>query len=167
MRCAPSLAAVMMLLAIALAARAHALDLVVIVHPTRHEMLGRAEIAQIYLRKRRFWSDGARIVPVNLGSGSEGRALFVRKIFGDDARRLAGYWNRQYFQGVLPPLSLASALHLGEQLAGAAFGPHRPGLVMALWSLMRSAGVCRRIGRRRSSAARCSRSARARARVTT
>ena len=47
MRCAPSLAAVMMLLAIALAARAHALDLVVIVHPTRHEMLGRAEIAQI------------------------------------------------------------------------------------------------------------------------
>jgi ABC-type phosphate transport system substrate-binding protein len=97
-----------LLLAIALASPAFAGDLVVIVHPDREERLGRADIAQIYLKKRRFWSTRERIVPVNRDSGSEARGAFVREIFGEEARRLGVYWNRQYFQGVLPPATLAS-----------------------------------------------------------
>jgi ABC-type phosphate transport system substrate-binding protein len=96
------------LAALPLAGQALAGDLVVIVHPDREEHLGRAEVAQIYLKKRRFWSNGESIVPVNRNSGSDARALFVRAIFGEKARQLGMYWNRQYFQGVLPPATLAS-----------------------------------------------------------
>jgi len=99
---------ILCLVAIAFAGRAVAGDLVVIVHADREERLGRTEIAQIYLKKRRFWGDGEGIVPVNRNSGSEARELFVHRIFGDQARQLGRYWNRQYFQGVLPPATLAS-----------------------------------------------------------
>lgn len=96
------------LVAIPFAGRALAGDLAVIVHADREERLGRPEIAQIYLKKRRFWGNGESIVPVNRNSGSEARELFARRIFGDQANKLGRYWNRQYFQGVLPPATLAS-----------------------------------------------------------
>jgi ABC-type phosphate transport system substrate-binding protein len=102
------LPAIVLLLATALAAPALAGDLAVIVNADRTERLTRADVAQIYLRKRRFWGDGKRIVPVNRDSGSAARESFDRKIFGDDAGELGVYWNRQYFQGVLPPPTLAS-----------------------------------------------------------
>jgi len=102
------LRAIVLLLATALAAPALAGDLAVIVHANRTDRLTRAEVAQIYLRKRRFWGDGKRILPVNRDSGSAARDAFDRRIFGGDAGDLGVYWNRQYFQGVLPPPTLAS-----------------------------------------------------------
>jgi ABC-type phosphate transport system substrate-binding protein len=83
-------------------------DLVVIVHPDREVRLTPSEVARIYLRKRRFWEGGERIVPVNRDSESAARRGFTRRIFGEDAAQLVVYWNRQYFQGVLPPATLAS-----------------------------------------------------------
>jgi ABC-type phosphate transport system substrate-binding protein len=106
------------LVAIPFAGSALAGDLVVIVHADREEQLGRPEIAQIYLKKRRFWANGEGIVPVNRDSGSEARELFVRRIFGDQARQLGRYWNRQYFQGVLPPATLASDKAVKRFVAG-------------------------------------------------
>lgn len=82
--------------------------LAVIVHRQRTDPLDPDRIVQIYLKQRRFWSDGKRIVPVNREAGSELRALFVRRVLGTSASRLVVYWNRQYFQGVLPPATLAS-----------------------------------------------------------
>jgi ABC-type phosphate transport system substrate-binding protein len=87
---------------------ASAKDLVVIVHPDRDQKLSRSEVAQIFLKRRRFWQNGDAIVPVNRDSISPERESFVRRIFGDEGRRLEIYWNRQYFQGVLPPATLAS-----------------------------------------------------------
>jgi ABC-type phosphate transport system substrate-binding protein len=97
------------LLATALTAAASAAaDLAVIVHAERQVQLTSAEVAQIYLKRRRFWDDGGAIVPVNRDSGSRERVEFVRRVFGEEARALEVYWNRQYFQGVLPPATLAS-----------------------------------------------------------
>ena len=86
-----------------LASRAFAGDLVVIVHADRDVRLTRAEVAQIFLKRRRFWRNGESIVPINRNSVSSERDAFVRRVFGDEARRLDVYWNRQYFRGVLPP----------------------------------------------------------------
>lgn len=97
-----------LLLVCTLADVARAGDLVVIAHPNREVRLTAAEVARIFLRKRRFWSDGKAIVPVNRESGSGARDTFVRLLFGEDARALVVYWNRQYFRGVLPPATLAS-----------------------------------------------------------
>ncbi len=83
-------------------------DIVVIVHPDRHMALSIDDVAQIYLRRHRVWDDGNAIVPLNLASGHELRTRFSRAVLRQGDRRLADYWNRQYFLGVLPPATLAS-----------------------------------------------------------
>ncbi len=80
----------------------------VIVNPERRAELSLEEIAQIYLRRRRFWDDGAAIVPLNLSSGAPLRARFSERVLNQTQARLADYWNRQYFLGILPPATLAS-----------------------------------------------------------
>ncbi len=77
------------LLATAAAFPALAGDLVVIVHAERDTRLSLSEVGQIYLKKRRFWEDGDRIVPVNRNWESEARQSFVRIVFGEAARHLA------------------------------------------------------------------------------
>ena len=96
------------ILTMAMAPAVLADELVVIVHVDRSERLTVPELEQIYLKRRQFWSNGDPIVPVNRDAGSEARESFVRTVFGARARHLGVYWNRQYFQGVLPPLTLAS-----------------------------------------------------------
>jgi hypothetical protein len=80
----------------------------VIVHPGRHAKLSVEEVAQIYLRRKRFWDDGAAIVPLNLPSGTPLRARFSERVLYQTEPRLADYWNQQYFYGILPPATLAS-----------------------------------------------------------
>ena len=80
----------------------------VIVHPERHAKLSVEEVAQIYLRRKRFWDDGAAIVPLNLPSQAPLREHFSRIVLNQAETRLADYWNRQYFYGILPPATLAS-----------------------------------------------------------
>ena len=97
-----------LLIILAAASPAYAEELVVIVHAERTVEPSVQDIAQIYLKKRRFWSDGAPIVPVNRDARSRAREFFVRIVFGAELRQLVVYWNQEYFRGVLPPVTLAS-----------------------------------------------------------
>jgi len=106
------------LLAAMLAAPARAGDLAVIVHPDREVALSPDELAQIYLKRRRFWENGEPIVAVNRNSSSEARRDFGRMVFGKRATQLVVYWNRQYFRGVLPPATLASDEAVRRFVAG-------------------------------------------------
>jgi len=81
---------------------------VVIVHPRRTSQLSLEDVAQIYLKRRRFWDDGSPVVPLNLRSGTPLREHFSRVVLRDSEARLAEYWNRQYFYGIFPPATLAS-----------------------------------------------------------
>lgn len=83
-------------------------EIAVIVHPERIVSLRKAEIAQIFLKQRRFWGNGDAIVPVNRDAGSPAREDFAHTIFGDHSRAQVAYWNREYFRGVLPPITFAS-----------------------------------------------------------
>lgn len=98
----------LLLLALVRPAGAAAEELVVIVNAKRPDQPDAARITQIYLKQRRFWADGRRILPVNREAGSGVRETFVRRVLRTQANRLIVYWNRQYFQGVLPPMTLAS-----------------------------------------------------------
>ena len=81
----------------------------VIVHRDRDvEELMPEVIAQIYLRQRGFWPEGEAIVPINREADSPIRDGFSRRLLGRSAAQLRSYWNRRYFQGVLPPATLAS-----------------------------------------------------------
>ena len=80
----------------------------VIVHPERRAELSPEEVAQIYLRRKRFWDDGTVIVPLNLPSQAPLRVHFSQRVLNQTEPRLADYWNRLYFDGILPPATLAS-----------------------------------------------------------
>jgi ABC-type phosphate transport system substrate-binding protein len=92
--------------------------LAVVVSSDRSAQLTVEEVAQIYLKKRRFWTRGEPIVPVNREAQSDARERFTRVVFGEQARRLAVYWNQQYFRGVLPPATLASDEAVRRFVAG-------------------------------------------------
>ncbi len=96
------------LLALLWAQALSAEEIVVVVHPDRIVSLRTSDIAQIFLKQRRFWSNGDAIVPVNRDAGSPAREDFTRVVFSVDARSQVAYWNRAYFRGVLPPITLAS-----------------------------------------------------------
>ena len=83
-------------------------ELAVIVHPMREAVLDAGDLAQIYLKQRRRWPDGAAIVPVNREPASAERVQFARTVLGQSPEQLAVYWNRRYFHGVQPPATLAS-----------------------------------------------------------
>lgn len=84
------------------------LPLAVIVHPERRAELSVDDLAQLYLRRRRFWNDGDPIQPLNLPGGTPLRSAFSSSVLRQSEARIAEYWNRQYFYGVLPPATLAS-----------------------------------------------------------
>jgi ABC-type phosphate transport system substrate-binding protein len=91
-----------------LAAPLGAEEIVVIVHPERAAALSIDQLAQIYLKQRRYWPGGEGIQPVNRESESREREAFADVVFSDTPQQLTVYWNRQYFLGVLPPATLAS-----------------------------------------------------------
>lgn len=91
--------------------------LVVIVHPQRVETLSVQDVANIYLRKRRFWSDGTPIVPLNQDSGGAMRERFSRRVLGAASADFSSYWNEQYFHGVFPPVALSSTAAVKRYVA--------------------------------------------------
>ena len=100
------------LLVLALLGAAAAADapprIAVIVHPSRQVELSPEILGQIYLRRKRFWDDGAPMVPLNLAATTPLRDRFSRRVLAQREEWLAEYWNRQYFYGILPPSTLAS-----------------------------------------------------------
>jgi hypothetical protein len=89
----------------------------VVVHPDRSAPLTVDALMQIYLRRRRFWDDGTAITPLNLAAGTALRDRFTRLVLKQTDARLAEYWNRQYFYGVLPPTALASTAAIRRYVA--------------------------------------------------
>ena len=90
----------------------------IVVHPSRAAELDADGVAQIYLRRKRFWDDGAPIVPLNLAAGMPLREAFSKLVLRQSEARLADYWNRQYFYGILPPPTLASTQAMVRYVAG-------------------------------------------------
>ena len=82
--------------------------LAIVVHPARTAALGIEDVAHIFLRKRRFWEDGAPIVALNREPGTAARAAFSRRVLRADPAQLEEYWNHKYFDGVFPPTVLSS-----------------------------------------------------------
>ena len=63
-------------------------------------------LRELYLRRRRVWPDGSRVIPVNLPADSETRKSFSKRVLGRLPQDLGGYWNRLYFDGITPPVVL-------------------------------------------------------------
>ena len=91
--------------------------LAIVVHRERTDALDIEDVARIYLRKRRFWEDGAPIVALNREPGSATRALFSHRVLRTDPSQLEEYWNHKYFDGVFPPTVLSSCTAVKRYVA--------------------------------------------------
>jgi hypothetical protein len=90
--------------------RPHSESIVVVVG-TRSEI---AEVTldtlrELYLRRRRVWPDGGRVIPVNLPVDSDTRRRFSKRVLGRLPEDLSGYWDRLYFDGIRPPVVLRTS----------------------------------------------------------
>ncbi len=65
-------------------------------------------LERIYLKRKILWSDGQRIVPVNLPANHPLRAAFTKRILKRSHGALVEYWNERHFNGVHPPVVVES-----------------------------------------------------------
>lgn len=72
------------------------------------EALSKEELGRIYRRKKLFWENGEKIIPVNLPAAHPLRRHFSHLVLGLLPEEMEAYWNEQYFHGVSPPYVLAS-----------------------------------------------------------
>jgi len=63
-------------------------------------------LRELYLRRRRVWPDGSRVIPVNLPADSDVRRRFSKRVLGRLPQDLSTYWDRLYFDGIQPPVVL-------------------------------------------------------------
>jgi ABC-type phosphate transport system substrate-binding protein len=113
----PATLGIALALGVAATAAAQGDRMAVIVHPERRAELTVDQLAQIYLRRKQHWDDGEIIVPLNLATGLPQRAQFSRRVLRQGEARLADYWNRRYFDGVMPPSTLASTVAVRRYVA--------------------------------------------------
>ncbi len=67
------------------------------------------ELRDVYLRRKRVWSNGRRAIPVNLPPDSPMRERFSMLVLGRSTRDVAPYWDMRWFEGITPPMVLPSA----------------------------------------------------------
>src|SRR5712691_2298856 len=91
--------------------------LAIVVHPERTAALDIEDVARIYLRKRRFWDDGAPIVALNREPGTAVRVVFSRRVLHTDPAQLQAYWDQRYFDGIFPPTVLSSGAAVKRYVA--------------------------------------------------
>lgn len=79
-------------------------DIVVVVGKTSPiASLSKKELREIYLKKQQF-SNGVKLVPINLPASSHTRNSFDRATLRMDETELGEYWNEKHYSGVNPPM---------------------------------------------------------------
>ncbi len=94
----------------------------VIVSPGYAKNLSVDELKLIYKRKKLFWNDGKKVLPVNLPASNQLRKSFSQLVLGNSPDELEKYWNDVYFHGISPPFVVGSeqaVIHFVAQTPGA------------------------------------------------
>src|SRR5262249_20705615 len=81
------------------------------------ETITKDELREIYLRRQRIWSNGKRLIPINLPPSNPVRERFSSAVLGRGTQDLLEYWNARYFEGITPPVVLPSPAAVVAYLA--------------------------------------------------
>lgn len=107
-RAATCLFGIALFLALCARVRAEERGLAIITHPSRQITLTAGDLRRLFMKQRRFWPDGKPVIAINQTAATAARGTFERSVFGADAAGLPAYWNRRYFEGLFPPITLGS-----------------------------------------------------------
>lgn len=85
---------------------ASAQDFAVVAHPgVGVDAISRAELADLFLKKKTAWASGQAAVPVDQGATAPLRAAFARSVLGRSTAQVESYWRQRVFAGeAVPPL---------------------------------------------------------------
>src|SRR5689334_20752347 len=78
----------------------------VIVHPDNHcRSIRRIRLANLFLKKTKFWEDGTPAQPLDLSQSSPIRERFSEKVLDRSISAVKNYWQQMIFSGrdVPPP----------------------------------------------------------------
>lgn len=67
--------------------------------------VSRDEAAMIFLKQKLTWSNGQRVLPVDLAKASSARAAFSKQVLGRSVSGVTSYWQGQIFAGGAQPPS--------------------------------------------------------------
>lgn len=99
-----------LLLGVPRLAHSQEVALVIIANPSVPvTQISTKELADYYLKKKRFWSDGTPVRPINWTEGQPTRRLFLSRVLEKSESELMQYWmGQKLYTGDQPPLSLDS-----------------------------------------------------------
>jgi ABC-type phosphate transport system substrate-binding protein len=126
-----------LLLALLLAPHAHVMEAqpsstfkVVVNRSNPRNAISREELSEIFLLKKKSWSDGSPITPIDLTIDSPVRDAFSRSIHGRPTHAVISYWRQQVFAGRgIPPREMVSDV---DVIAFVKESPRAIGYVSAL-----------------------------------
>ena len=67
--------------------------------------LTKKQVSDYFLKKKTKWSDGTKIIPVDLSSKSKVRTSFSKKIHKKSTVQVRAYWQQSVFSGKASPPS--------------------------------------------------------------
>lgn len=90
---------------------ADASDFVVIVNAANPAAsLSEQDVSQMFLKRLTKWSDGVRVMPVDLGEGAPTRESFSQTVHQKGTAAVKAYWQKMIFSGrEVPPAEKGSA----------------------------------------------------------
>jgi ABC-type phosphate transport system substrate-binding protein len=98
-----SVAAIMLLSALPVAARAQQGYALIVNAANPTSSLTREQAAKLFLRKTSAWESGEPAAPVDLGEGAPARAAFSREVLGKTVSAVKSYWLQAIYSGGTPP----------------------------------------------------------------
>lgn len=84
--------------------------------------LTRAELRDIFLKRRQVWPSGATIVPINSSLDSPLKKAFDQQVLGMSAQELGNYWVKEAVTGRSTPPRRVGTSALAKQLVAAVPG---------------------------------------------
>lgn len=120
------------LLCVAIAPKSYSVTFVV--NSTNpQESISKSELANLFLKKKRYWPNGSLVRFIDRQKGQSEREFLLRNILGMSQRELDQYWvGKKLYAGDSAPLqadSDAMALRLVDQLEGGVSYVSNPALI--------------------------------------
>jgi ABC-type phosphate transport system substrate-binding protein len=92
-----------LLIAFVLPVLVYADIIVVVAKSSAVSSLSKKELKEVYLKKQQF-SNGIKLVPINLPASSQIRSYFDRVTLRMEEAELGDYWNEKHYNGINPPM---------------------------------------------------------------
>jgi ABC-type phosphate transport system substrate-binding protein len=109
---------VALVLFVALWRGAVASDFVVIVNKSNASVIDKTTVAKIYTGNMKSWSDGTRVVPLDLPEENAARISFSIDVVGKAVGHLRAYWAQLVFSGnAMPPKVVHSDDEVKKQVS--------------------------------------------------